>query len=41
MTGGTFTERAERFLAATRPPVLDKPFTATTLEGLLQRAQSR
>jgi len=41
MTGGTFTERAERFLAAARPPVLDKPFTATTLEGLLQRAQSR
>jgi PAS domain S-box-containing protein len=41
MTGGTFTERAERFLATANPPVLDKPFTATTLEGLLQRAQSR
>ena len=41
MTGGTFTERAERFLAAARPPVLEKPFTATTLEGLLERAQSR
>ena len=41
MTGGTFTERAERFLATARPPVLDKPFTSTTLEGLLQRAQSR
>jgi CheY-like chemotaxis protein len=41
MTGGTFTERAERFLAATNPPMLEKPFTATTLEGLLQRAQSR
>ncbi|MDP1823791.1 MAG: PAS domain-containing protein [Archangium sp.] len=38
MTGGTFTERAERFLAATNPPVLEKPFTATTLEGLLLKA---
>lgn len=41
MTGGTFTERAERFLAEQKPVVLEKPFTATTLEGLLQRAQSR
>jgi PAS domain S-box-containing protein len=41
MTGGTFTERAERFLAETRPAVLEKPFTATTLEGLLLRAQRR
>ena len=39
MTGGTFTERAERFLASAKPPVLEKPFTATTLEGLLQRAR--
>ena len=41
MTGGTFTERAERFLATAKPPVLEKPFTATTLEGLLLRAQTR
>ena len=41
MTGGTFTERAERFLAEHRPTVLEKPFTATTLEGLLDRSQSR
>jgi two-component system, NtrC family, sensor kinase len=41
MTGGTFTERAERFLAEAKPAVLEKPFTATTLEGLLKRAQSR
>ncbi len=41
MTGGTFTERAERFLNDVKPPVLEKPFTATTLEGLLKRAQSR
>ncbi len=41
MTGGTFTERAEQFLATHSPPVLEKPFTATTLEGLLKRAQSR
>ena len=41
MTGGTFTERAERFLSTAKPPVLEKPFTATTLEGLLERAQSR
>ncbi|MFZ5441515.1 MAG: ATP-binding protein [Myxococcota bacterium] len=37
MTGGTFTERTERFLNDVNPPLLDKPFTATTLEGLLQR----
>ncbi len=41
MTGGTFTERAEHFLNDVKPPVLEKPFTATTLEGLLKRAQSR
>lgn len=41
MTGGTFTERAELFLNAAKPPVLAKPFTATTLDGLLRRAQSR
>jgi PAS domain S-box-containing protein len=41
MTGGTFTARAERFLETHRPAVLEKPFTATTLEGLLLRAQSR
>ncbi len=41
MTGGTFTERAQRFLATAKPPLLEKPFTATTLEGLLRRAQSR
>jgi PAS domain S-box-containing protein len=41
MTGGTFTPRAEQFLEESRPPVLEKPFTSTTLEGLLQRAQTR
>ncbi len=41
MTGGTFTDRAEQFLNDVNPPVLEKPFTASTLEGLLKRAQSR
>lgn len=41
MTGGTFTERAERFLAEAKPQVLEKPFTATTLEELLRRTQTR
>ena len=37
----TFTDRAEQFLNDVKPPVLEKPFTASTLEGLLKRAQSR
>jgi PAS domain S-box-containing protein len=41
MTGGTFTPRAEHFLAQVNPTVLEKPFTATTLEGLLERVQVR
>jgi FixJ family two-component response regulator len=40
MTGGTFTERAEQFLAENSVPVLEKPFTATTLDELLKRARS-
>ena len=30
-----------QFLNDVKPPVLEKPFTASTLEGLLKRAQSR
>lgn len=41
MTGGTFTERAEVFVSQHRPPVLAKPFSATSLDNLLARAQSR
>jgi PAS domain S-box-containing protein len=35
MTGGTFTERARRFLEAQRPPMLEKPFTASAFANLL------
>jgi nitrogen-specific signal transduction histidine kinase len=35
MTGGTFTERARRFLEEVRPPVLEKPFTASAFANLL------
>lgn len=41
MTGGTFTERAEAFITANQPQVLPKPFSATSLEELLARAQTR
>ncbi|MGV3625056.1 MAG: ATP-binding protein [Archangium sp.] len=41
MTGGTFTEGAEAFIAANQPHVLPKPFTATSLDELLARAQTR
>lgn len=41
MTGGTFTERAEAFIAANQPQILPKPFSATSLEELLARAQTR
>jgi nitrogen-specific signal transduction histidine kinase len=36
MTGGTFTERASRFMAEAQPPLLEKPFTSLSLEALLQ-----
>jgi PAS domain S-box-containing protein len=35
MTGGTFTERARRFLDQVHPPVLEKPFTASAFANLL------
>lgn len=35
MTGGTFTERARRFLDDVKPPVLEKPFTASAFANLL------
>ncbi|MEW5740176.1 MAG: ATP-binding protein [Myxococcota bacterium] len=35
MTGGTFTERARRFLDEQRPPMLEKPFTASAFATLL------
>jgi len=35
MTGGTFTERAEKFLNEKAPPLLEKPFTTASLERLL------
>lgn len=35
MTGGTFTERARRFIDEVRPPVLEKPFTASAFANLL------
>lgn len=41
MTGGTFTERAEAFVSAHAPQILPKPFSATSLDDLLARAQSR
>lgn len=41
MTGGTFTDRAEAFMAAHTPSVLPKPFSAASLDDLLLRAQSR
>ncbi|MBL8914533.1 MAG: hybrid sensor histidine kinase/response regulator [Archangium sp.] len=41
MTGGTFTDDAERFVREKSVPIVEKPFTASTLEGLLKRSQSR
>ena len=35
MTGGTFTERARRFVDSVRPPMLEKPFTASAFANLL------
>ncbi|MEW6430920.1 MAG: ATP-binding protein [Myxococcota bacterium] len=41
MTGGTFTERARRFLEEKRPPVLEKPFTASAFATLLAELQAQ
>ncbi len=41
MTGGTFTERAEEFIATNAPEVMMKPFTPRDLEEMLARVQSR
>ena len=41
MTGGTFTERAQAFIATYAPEVLMKPFTPADLEEVLVRVQSR
>ncbi|MFT3709836.1 MAG: ATP-binding protein [Archangium sp.] len=41
MTGGTFTDRAEKFLAERSVSVIEKPFTSATLEGILKRAHSK
>jgi DNA-binding NtrC family response regulator len=37
MTGGTFTDKASRFLAQTSNPSLKKPFKATELRELVRR----
>jgi signal transduction histidine kinase len=37
MTGGTFTEKASRFLAQTSNPSIKKPFKATELRELVRR----
>ena len=40
MTGGAFTQRTKEFLSPTRHRLLEKPFEATVLEGMIQEVMA-